>query len=237
MKDKKDLIGSYFVKKVIAEVRHHPILTHSTLLRQKLSNSIKLFDKVTVSKLKGVEESFQCYNSKEYYELLSEWTRTAFTVENSESIENAAEKIKKVFNPILSEIGISEYKRIGLRVVFLIPFEDAFENLVKYYNDKVYKDIKLFDSYGTVEDVGVSALTIKDQNYKMNFTFGPFQKNEIKVKISEFKDFEDLFNCAFMIDIDLYDDALKSYKIGSFFIEALEAARLKTVKFREKLLN
>jgi len=231
------LIGNYIVKKVIAEIKHYPLLSHSTLVRQKLDNHIKLFDGVTVSKLEGNEETFQWYNKKEYFKLISEWTRIGFTVENSESIEKASEHIKKILIPITNDIGIKEYKRIGLRVIFLLPYEGKFEDLVNHYNKIVFGNLNLFDSYGKIEDVGVSALTIKDSNYKINFSFGPFKKEEIKIRISEFKEFEDDLQCAFMADVDLYDDVSNKHKIGTFFAEALEAARIKTVKFREKLLN
>lgn len=237
MREKNYSIGNYVVKKVIAEIRHRPILSHSTLVRQKLDKHVKLFDRVTVTKPEGVEESFQMFNKKEYFMFVSEWTRVAFIIENCESIAKASEQIKKIFLPISDEIGIKEYQRIGLRVVFLLPFEGNFEKLVEYYNEKVFKDLKIFNSYGNIEDVGVSALTIKDSNYKINFSFGPFKKEEIKIKISEFKEFDKDMDCAFMLDVDLYDDNLQNYKIGTFFADALEAARIKTVKFREQLLN
>lgn len=230
-------LGQYIVKKVIVEIKHTPNLLHSQRARDTFNNHVSEFDRVTIAGVEGSEKAYQLVSDVAYLNVTSEWNRLVMTMENVTSIDDAKMNIKKTLVPIAQGVGVKDIKRIGVRVLFMLPFAGDFAGLQSFFTDRFYKDMKLFEPFGKVDDVGIVLVTVTGEPYKTNLSLGPFTKDEVKTKVSEFKQYDDKFECALMVDIDLYQDIKTQYKIAQFVPDALDAARVRLVRFRENLLR
>jgi hypothetical protein len=230
----QELLGQYIIKQVIVELRHMPNLLHQQKTPVVLNNYVDDFEKLEMDNNGKI---FQLINNKKYTRLTIDWQKIGMQVENISDFEGAIKLFKKYLGPISSELEVKKLTRFGARTIVLFPFKGTFEELVTFYCDKFYKDMTLFEAFGKVNDVGIIVLTILDSNYNIYLSLGPFSKKEIKEKISSFKEFDDKIDCSLMLDIDLSQDTKKDYIISSQIENALEAARIKIIKFRELILN
>jgi hypothetical protein len=193
------------------------------------------FDRVELLGIGGSEETIRLVSDKLFCRLLVEWTRLVMTVENAKDIDAASTILKKYLAPLPPKLGINSIARFGVRTMFVLPYDGNIEELIDYCKSKLYRNLEVFAPFGQIKDVGLIALTISDPRFKTNLTVGPFSREEVRAKISEFKDFQDKFESALMVDVDLYQDSGASYKVGQFIQSALDSARLKVIQFREQL--
>ncbi|MEO8398950.1 MAG: hypothetical protein ABI550_03945 [Ignavibacteriaceae bacterium] len=230
----KKLFGTYFVKKFIVEIKHKPNLLHNEKVPQVLNDMMGDFNKVNL--IEGSNKIFQLINNNDYFLINSDWTKIFTIYENVEDFESVCQKAKKNVVNYLTKLKLSEITRLGFRTIFLLPFNGAFDELVDYFNNTFYNNLSFYESFGTIEDVGIVALTIKDSQFRGNLSFGPMIKNEVKNKLSEFKKYDKDFDTSLYIDLDLYNDASPIPTINAFIDNAYNASRIKIIKFRE-LLN
>jgi hypothetical protein len=227
----------YLVKKAIVELKHSANLLHSQKARPALNDIIEAFDRVNVVGTGGGEDSIQLVSDKHFYKLVVEWSRLVMSIENASDVESAGAIFKKYLAPLPGKLGITAIKRFGVRTMFLLPYDGSVEDLIEFCKSKLYRNLEAFAAFGEIKDVGLVALRIKDPTFKTNLTVGPFSTEEVRAKISEFKDYRDDFESALMLDVDLYQEVTSSYKVGHFIQNALESARLKVMQFREQILK
>jgi hypothetical protein len=230
----EESLGQYIVKQVIVEVRHTMNLLFKQEARHKFNNLMSDFDVVNIV---DNDDSFEFVNVKKFLRLFAFPDRFVMTVENSDSIDSVEQLLRKYISAIASDSGKKSFKRFGTRVIYLFPFSQSFESLVNDYKDIFYnKSCNPFSPLGSVKDVGVIGLTMEDTNYKMNLSVGPFTHDEIKQKISYFKNYNDEINNSLMLDLDLYQLDRKECSLSSCLHEALDQSRIKAVKFRDNLI-
>ncbi|MFA5804935.1 MAG: hypothetical protein WC879_09835 [Melioribacteraceae bacterium] len=227
-------LKDYFIKKIIIGVDHKPNFLHTEKARKSLNNFIEKYNHASVKKI-GAEESYEIKNEHEYWKFFAEWNHFGFEMENSLDFESAESTCKTFLSHYSNDIGISIYSRVGIRVIFLFPFNGTFEELLKFYNNNMYKNVEIYNSFGDIDDAGIIVLTAHDKKYKMNLSFGPFAKGEIKSKISDFKNYDEKFDNSFMVDIDLFQDKPQKYVLNTYISETLNAARVKVLKFKSTL--
>ena len=236
MTAKKELFGAYFVKKIIIEVRHKPNLLHNERVPQILNDMMVDFNKVTIINEPG-NKIYKILNDDEYFSFNSSWKNVSTTSENVTNFESACKNSQKNIASYLTKLKISSITRLGFRTSFLLPFNGDFTELVSYFKDKFYNNLSSYELFGTLEDVGIVALTINDKNFKGNLSLGPMTKNEVKDKIAEFKNYDKDFEASLLIDLDLYNDTSPLQSINTFIENAYNASRIKIIKFREHLNN
>lgn len=228
-----DLFDQYIIKQVIFDLKHYPNL----LYHQKTPTVLMQFNEdFEYIEMRDEGKSFQFENRKSYYKLLIDWQRISMLIENVQSISDATIILKKYLNPIVSGLNIKKFIRIGMRVKFIIPFNGDFSELVEFYCAKFFNEMTIYNPFGKIEDVGIVALSLVDNDYNINLSIGPFQKDEIKEKISEFRNYNDNINCSLMVDLDLYQ-MNRNGQINGYLESFLEVIRLKIVKFRNSILN
>ena len=234
MADKKEIFGSYFVKKFVVEVRHKPNLLHNENVPQILNEMMGDFNKVTLIN-DTVQKTFQILNSNDYFLFTSDWTKVSTAFENVKDFESAFQKATKNIISYLTKSKITAFTRLGFRVSYLLPFDGKFEELVTYFKDKFYNDLSIYEPFGNIEDVGIVALTINDKNFKGHLSIGPMTKIEVKDKIAEFKNYDLDFESSLLVDLDLYIDTASMQSMKAFIDVVYDTSRLKIVKFREHL--
>ena len=234
MAEKKEIFGSYFVKKFIIEVKHKPNLLHNESVPQILNDMMGDFNKVTLIN-DPVQKTFQILNSNNYFMFTSDWTKVSTTFENVKDFESDFQKATKNIISYLTKLKITAFTRLGFRVSYLLPFNGNFEELVTLFKDKFYNNLSIYEPFGNIEDVGIAALTINDKKFKGHLSIGPMTKIEVKNKISEFKNYDIDFESSLLVDLDLYIDTTSMQSMKAFVDVVYDASRLKIVKFREHL--
>lgn len=228
-------LGQYTIKQVIVEVRHPINLLFKIEARKHLNKFVDDVEKINIT---GNDDSFEFVNVKKYYKFVADLGRFGMTIENVESIDTAEQLIKKYLVPISAELGTKTCNRFGVRVVYLYPFNDSFESLIEIYKKVFYRDTTLFDPIGKIKDVGLVALTLREYNgLDINLSLGPFKKEEIKTKISNFKTYDDVIPASLMLDIDIFKSEKRDLSFSSTLHSYLEQSRIKAVKFREELFK
>jgi hypothetical protein len=236
MTAKEVKFSPYRIKKVIIEVKYPANLLHAARVYEVLNDYVSVFDSTTVVNTSATQPAVRLVSEKIYTILFVEWNRMVMTIENARNIDDTIAIVAKYLNPLPAKFGIKLFSRIGIRTMYLLPFSDDFDALVSWFNTRVYRDIRQFAPIGEVVDVGI-VLTAKDDRFKMNIGFGPFERNEIREKISEFKKYEDDVPSALCLDLDMYLDAKADYKISAVVEEALNSSRLKLNKFIEGFIR
>ncbi|NCQ17967.1 MAG: hypothetical protein COZ80_03880 [Ignavibacteria bacterium CG_4_8_14_3_um_filter_37_9] len=228
-------LDQYIVKQVIVEVRHPFNLLFRTEARKSLNKFVDDVEKINIT---GNDDSFAFVNEKKYFKFVANLDHFGMTVENAESIETAEQLIKKYLLPISTELGSKTCYRFGVRVVYLYSFKDSFDNLVEIYKKVFYKQPNLFSTIGNIKDVGIIGLTLQDNNgLGINLSIGPFKKEEVKAKISNFKTYDDITPSSLMLDLDIFKNEKSNLTFSSTLHSFLEQSRIKAVQFREELFS
>jgi len=232
----QSLLQPYIIKKIVVEIRHAPDLLRADRARTVLNEVIDQYETIKVSGIDIMQQSIQLTSRQFYRTLVVEWNRLGITLENPRDLDDAQSSLKKYFVSVISKFDLKVFTRFGVRVTFVFPFGGSFELLTKFYAEKIVKRPGYFESIGKVNDYGLTAMTFDDGRYKINLSMGPFSRAEVSEKISEFKGYSDNFENALVLDLDLYQAAKASYKVGPFLTEALDSARFKAHKFYEALM-
>ena len=227
-------LGNYLVKSTIFELRYLPNFEVDTKMLSTLNEMREDFTRFDISEVMR-QKAYTLTNEEGYIRLGWEWNRFYLLLQNGDSIEDVKNKLNKYISLYDNKYGINLFSRIGTRVIFLYPSDKSMDEISNEFKGKIYKNKNIFDDIGNIRDIGFAGFTLEDENYNINLSFGPMTYKEVKMKIAEF-DYEDNYKSAIIVDIDLYQENIK-IKAKSYFENALEAARIKSIKIKQELEN
>ncbi|WKZ70477.1 MAG: hypothetical protein QY331_04320 [Melioribacteraceae bacterium] len=221
-------IKDYIIKKVIFEVRYFPLLSFSSKNFNGLQKFTKEFTRFDVQ-----DRLIELSNDENYKKLLVSWNKLAFTTENVKSLDEANRQINKYCLSVLDDLKVDYYLRTGLRVMYLIPTDSTFEELIEYYEKIINFDADAFNGFGNIVDIGTLALTLSKEKSKANLSCGPMKDEEVNKKVAEFRNYKNELDSYLFIDYDIYTE--ESLPLKGYIEKSINESRLSIVRFRDKL--
>jgi hypothetical protein len=223
--------SQYIIKRFIVEAKHFILLNHGDTVTANLQEFTKKYRSVDI-----LNNAYLFSALESYCRIYTSSDRILFLAENITDFEELYNHfIKKDFLTLPKKFGIDEFQRIGVRTYFLLPVENLeFKDLVDFTKRNFFSNITLFEKFGKINDTGIVTLTIHSENYKINLNLGPFHKEEVRQKISEFKNFDRDPSTSLLIDLDLYDVNIRT-DLGIFIKNAFNEARINLLQFKDEL--
>lgn len=223
------------LKQHIIEFRHNFNFLYLQQ-RDKVFNDIGIeFDRINVDRTK-----IEVINSLKYIKFFAQHQRFGVNAENITDFNDYLDVVIKICNHLFRSFDIKFFVRLGSRIHYLYPFETSFEELNKLFLEKILRR-NLLNSFGTILDSGITALTVEDEKYSYNIQLGPMRKEETS-KFALFENYPKDPEVFLFVDIDIYkkiDDRTKPKDniLFSFLKESTETANEKVVKFLNSLLG
>lgn len=227
----------YIIKQVILEARHSPIFNLSEVIPPKLNTIVNDFTQHRIGQDSKAGTTYRLTNANYFWDLIVQWNRVGMTIENPKNLADTLPIFKKYIITILNELEITLVKRLGLRIIFFIPFNGRFEDLVDFFKSYFYSKVDIYESIGNIRDVGIVLLTLEDDTYNVNLNLGPFNKDEVINKVSTFKNYDDKFEAALMVDIDMYNKDIENTKLSAHIENSFASASSKINDFHKILVQ
>lgn len=198
-------------KRVTLEVRYVPFLGYSRLREELFDKWAEDFTTIGLS-----DQSIEIVDEKLMFKIFSEWNRSGLYFENVRESNGYMKKTSEYLTKLLNHYKRKDLTRIGNRFQFILPYKNSFEKLLRIVKTNIYKE--KVDLLGDIVDVGIFALTAKQDDRKIRISVGPVKKHEI-VQQNKFE-YGDDPEVALLLDIDYYSDAKKEYDLEKFMQDA-----------------
>jgi hypothetical protein len=223
------------LKQHIVEFRHNLNFMYLQQ-RDKVFNDIGL----EVNKINVDNAKIEVINSSKYIQFFAHHQKYGVIAENISNFDEYIEIVTKVCNHLFRSFEIKFFTRLGNRFQYLYPFETNFEELNDLFLENILRK-KILNSFGSILDSGVTALTVEDETYSYNINLGPMKKEETS-NFAIFKNYPNDPEIFLLIDIDTYqkiDDRTKPKDniLFNFLTESTDTANKKVVKFLNSLLG
>lgn len=173
-------------------------------------------------------------HSKTKTRVVVEENRLAISVEQPD-IEKAKRRLEETLEIVYDQVNYkdSPVSRIGVRTLWVCPWNESFTSLLAHFRKAFYKDNSLQKK---ASDVGI-ALTFNDGQAKVNYSCGPMKPVQGKGFLI-FKDRQLPHDFTF-VDVDRYEvETQKTYDVSSIkkYITDSIAYGASKVKETENLL-
>jgi hypothetical protein len=231
----KPVFGKHFLKKLIIEIRHKPNLMHNQKAGPIFNELSDNFNSIQIAQ-EGHNQVYSLIDTTRYIRVFSSWDKMGMVMENVENPVDAKKIVKKFLGPLPIKLGVGRLIRIGVRSIYMLPFEGLYDELNQFCLSAFCKNPGLIQRYGKISD-SLFSFTLSDETYKINLTIAPLSRQEIGVKVSEFKEYADTVDQVLMQDIDLFDEPAESTKPIEFIDAAIDAARMKFLSYSEIILR
>lgn len=224
----------YLIKKFVVEVRHKPNLLHLKRVDDALVGFTSDFEKFQTGENSPPEFIYAMASDQHYTRLFCGRSRFGLTIENAANPEDLKSAIGKYLSSLPTKLSIEGFTRIGVRSFILVPFNGSASDMVKYCISKFNGSASIIEQVGTIGDT-FYYFTLSDDRYKMNLGLAPLRLDEIDNKIADFKNVKHDFESALYFDLDIYNDSKLGSRLTAFCDAAIDATRMKFLKFYEQL--